>query len=104
MIAAAELQRAALGPEQVQEVVRLEQHVVELDERQALLPALLEALGGEHPVHGEVHANVAEELDVVQRREPVGVVDHQGAVEALELQEPAELFLLRFEVVVDLPL
>ena len=73
------------------EVVGLEDHVVELQERERLLAveALFHGFEAEHPVDREVPAVVAQEGDVVKRVEPVGVVGHQGRVVA-EVQEALE--------------
>ena len=63
--------------EHVVEVVALHDHVVELQEGQALLHALLVALGAQHVVHGEAGTYLAQQLNVVQVQQPVGVVQHQ---------------------------
>ena len=78
LVAAARLERAAELAELVQEVVRLEQHVVDLDEVQAarLQPVPVGRVA-EDLVDAEVLADVAQELDVAQRRQPVGVVDQE---------------------------
>ena len=67
-----------------QEVVRLQDHVVELEERQRLLAVepLLHRLEAEHAVDREVPAVLAQERDVVQGVEPVRIVGHQGAIGA----------------------
>jgi len=53
-------------------------HVVEFEERQRLLSlqAQLHAVEGQHAVDREVFADVAQERDVGEGVEPVGVVDH----------------------------
>ena len=51
LVVAAELHVAAVVLEQVVEVVGLHDHIVELQEGQALFHALLIALGPEHVVH-----------------------------------------------------
>ena len=53
LVVAAELHVAAVVLEQVVEVVGLHGHVVELEEAQTLLHALLEAFGAEHVVDRE---------------------------------------------------
>ena len=65
---------------QLQEVVGLQDLVVELDEGQALLQADLVRLGRQHAVHAEVPADVAQEIDVLERQQPVRVVDHDRPV------------------------
>ena len=62
--------------------------------REALLHALLVALGAQHVVHGEVRAHVAQQLDIVETEQPVGVVQHEG----LALGEVYELRHLDLEL------
>ena len=93
LLGAAELQGAAVAPVQLDEVGCLHQHVVELEESQRLLglqPAADE-LQGDHLVDGEVHAVLAQEVDVAQPVQPLGVVAHHrvGGV-ATEAQERLE--------------
>ncbi len=78
LVVAAELHVAAVVLEHVVEVVALHDHVVELQEGQTLLHALLVALGAQHVVHGEAGAHLAQQFNVVQVQQPVGVVQHQG--------------------------
>ena len=77
LVAPAELQGAPVASEGLEEVVGLEQHVVELKERQASLKARLVGVRAQHFVHGEVAAVVAQEGDVVQGQQPLGVVDQE---------------------------
>jgi len=64
-------------PVQLEKVVGLEDHVVELEEgeRRLAREALLDGLEGEHAVDGKVPAVVAQEGEVRERREPRVVVD-----------------------------
>src|SRR5690606_40405012 len=64
------------------EVVGLEQLVVELEEaeRDLGVEAVAVGLDRDHAVDGEVPADVAEELDVLELEQPVGVVEHDGVV------------------------
>ena len=91
LIRAAHLQPASVTPTELHEVVRLQHHVVELQERERLLAieALLHRLEAEHPVDGEVPAVLAQEGDVVERVEPLRVVGHQGRIIA-EIQVALE--------------
>ena len=93
LVIAAELHVAAVMLEHVVEVVALHDHVVELEEGQALLHALLIALGAQHVVDGEAGAHVAQQFDVVQIQQPVGVVQHQS----LAVGEVDELLHLLLE-------
>jgi hypothetical protein len=78
LVGATHLEEAALAAVELEEVVGLEDHVVELEKRQRLLAveARLHALEGEHAVDREVAADVAEELEIVEPVEPFGVVQH----------------------------
>ena len=100
LVVAAELHVAAVVLEQVVEVVGLHGHVVELQEAQALLHALLEALGPQHVVDGEAGTDVPDEVHIVQVQQPVGVVDHLGLALA-EVDEPGHLLLEAVAVVLD---
>ena len=87
--------------EQVVEIIGLHDHVVELQEGQALFHALLVALCTEHIVDGEACADLAQELDIIEVQQPVGVVDHDGFTFA-EINESLHLALEALGVVVDI--
>ena len=94
LVVAAALHDAVVLLEHVVEVVALHYHVVELEEAQTLLHALLVALGAQHVVDGEAGADVAQQLDIVELEQPVGVVEH----ESLAVGEVYELAHLDFEL------
>ena len=100
LVVAAELHVAAVVLEHVVEVVALHDHVVELEEGQALFHPLLVALGAQHIVDREAGAHLPQQLDVVQLEQPVGVVQHQGLALA-EINEALHLPLEAGGVVVD---
>jgi hypothetical protein len=79
LIGAAHLQHAAGALVELDEVVGLQDHVVEFEERQLLLAVEphLHRVEAQHAVDREMPADVAQEVDVVERIEPVGVVGHQ---------------------------
>ena len=79
--------------EHVVPVVALHDHVVELQEAEALLHALLVALGTQHVVDGEACAHFPQHIDIVQGLEPLGVIQHQ----CLTVGEVDELFHLALE-------
>jgi len=79
--------------EHVVEVVTLHDHVVELEEGQTALHALLIALGTQHVVDREAGTHVTQQLHIVQVQQPVGVVQHQSLV----IREVDELFHLLFK-------
>eukprot|EP01136_Pigoraptor_vietnamica_P003491 Opistho-1_new@32805 len=78
LIRSAHLQAAIGAARQLQEVIALEDHVVELEERQRLFAVepQLDRIEAEHPVDREMPADVAQERDVFELVEPVGIVDH----------------------------
>jgi len=84
----------------VVEVVALHDHVVELEEGQAFLHALLVALSTQHVVHAEAGTDFAQKLDVVEVQEPVGVIQHHSLAVA-KLDEALHLALEALGVMVD---
>src|SRR2546425_10934580 len=103
LIAAAHLDGAALAPEQVQEIVRLEQHVAELGVRDARVEPRLHRLLLEHHVHAEVLADVAQEVHEALLPEPFGVVEHDGArLRRIEVEQPRHLIAHALQVLADL--
>ena len=100
LVVAAKLHVAAVVLVQVVEVVALHGHVVEFQEGEALLHALLEALGPEHVVDGEAGPDVPDEIDVIQVEEPIGVVHHLGLALA-KLDEALHLLFEAGAVVLD---
>ena len=93
LVVAAELHVAAIVLEHVVEIVALHDHVVEFQEAETLLHALLVALGTQHVVDGEACAHLAQHFDIVQGLQPLGVIQHQG----LTLGEVDELLHLALE-------
>ena len=93
LVGAADLQGAVIAPVELGEVVGLEHHVVEFEEGQLVLAVEteLDRIHRQHAVDREMLADVAQEVDVVERRQPFGVVDHDGGVgPALEIDELGE--------------
>jgi hypothetical protein len=77
LVRAAHLQLDPELPVEVLEVGGLEEHVAELRERQATLEPGLDGVLGQHVGHGEVLADLAQEVEHRHRSQPVEVVDHQ---------------------------
>src|SRR5205823_12602746 len=73
------------------EVVGLQHHVVELEERQRLLALEPEphAVETQHAVHREMPAVFAQKWNVMQTVEPISVVRHDGAGGAVAEAEEA---------------
>ncbi len=65
---------------QLQEVGRLHQHVVEFEKGQRLLvlDSRADEFEAQHLVDRKVHAIVAQEVNVAEPLQPVGIVDHDG--------------------------
>src|SRR6185437_7297292 len=82
LIGAAHLHGAIMPPRQLQEIIGLEHHVVELEEGERLLALepQFDAVEAEHAVDREMPAIVPEEGDVVELVEPIGVVDHDNYI------------------------
>ena len=64
--------------EHVIKVIGLHDHIVEFQERKALLHALFVAFGAEHVVHTEARAHFAQQLHIIQVQKPLGIVQHHG--------------------------
>ena len=101
LVVAAELHIAAVVLEHIVEIVALHDHVVELQEAQALLHALLIALGPQHIVDGEAGTYLTQQIHVIQLQQPVGVVEHDGLA-LTELDKALHLALEALGVVVDI--
>ena len=68
-----------MAPSQFEKVVGLQDHVVEFKKGQRLLAVepQLDGLECQHPIDREVAADIAQERYVLQRVEPIGIVDEQ---------------------------
>ena len=91
LVGGAVLQRHAVVAVEVEEVHRLQQHVAELRVADPGLEPPSHDVALEHPVHREVLADVAQEVDRGQARRPVVVVDDRGGVRAVEADERLDL-------------
>ena len=80
LIGAAHLQAAAVAATQFDEIVCLQHHVIELDEAHRLLAfePELDAVHRQHAVDRHVPADIAQEVDVIELQEPLGIIDHDG--------------------------
>ncbi len=78
LVRAAHLQDADVALVEFHEVVGLQDHVIEFEEGERLiaLEPELHRIHGQHAVDREVPADVAQQRDIEQRVEPVGVVGH----------------------------
>ena len=90
---------------ELHEVVGLQDHVVEFEEGERLvaLEAQLHRIHGQHAVDREMPADVAQQRDVEERVEPVGIVGHHRVGRAVaEFQVVREALLDARHVGVDL--
>ncbi len=104
LVRAAELEPAVGAARQLQEVVALEDHVVELEEGKRLLAvhAELDAVEAQHPVDREMLADLAQEGDIFEPVEPLGIVEQDRVRRPVtEGQEAFEDPLDRGDVGVD---
>src|SRR4051812_45319933 len=86
---------------QLEEIIRLKQHVREFGVRNAPFHAALDRILLEHVVDREMLAHIAHEVDRPEAREPFGVVDHSGRVGAGKVEKALELFVNSCGVVGD---
>ena len=94
LVGAAQLDRAVVQQHQGHEVVGLEHLVAELGVRDPGAHPSLHGLPGEHGAQREVLADVAQEADHVELREPCVVVgEDRGVRPAVEIEERAHLAL-----------
>ena len=91
---------AVHGAVQVQEVIALQQHVVELDEAQALFQTGLEALCCQHAVDREMYADFPQEVHVIELQNPVRIVQHHCLV-IFKINQTAHLLAEAFCIVVN---
>jgi hypothetical protein len=90
LVGSAHLQNTAVALVKLHEVVGLQNHVIELKKRQRLLTleAKLHRIERQHLVDGEMAPDVAQEGNVMQLVEPLGVVRHDGA--SVEIEKAGE--------------
>ena len=76
LVVTAELHIAAVLFKEHIKVVGLHYHIVELKECESSFHTLLIALKGEHFVYREARAYLAQNVDIVEVEQPVGIVDY----------------------------
>ena len=104
LVRAAHLRDAVVAAMQFQEVIGLQDHVIELEEGERLvaIEAQLHRVHGEHAVDREMPANVAQQRNVLEIVQPVGVIGHERVLRAAaEGQVIGEAFLDALHVGVD---
>jgi len=95
------LQATTVILKKMQEIIGLQKHVVELDEIETLFQTDPVTLGGEHAVDAEVSSDIAKELDIIEPREPIGIIEHDG-LPLVEIQISRELYLKAARIAIDL--
>ena len=93
LVGPADLQLAAEPARQLDKIVGLQDRIVEFQkaERLVALEPKPDAVLGQHPVDREMPPDIAQQGDVTQLVEPVGIVDHHGVAGAIaEMQELCE--------------
>ena len=90
LVRATHLEPHAMPAVQLTEVEALQDHVIELEKSERLLPfqAKPHAVERQHPTDGEMTADVAQQADVAERVQPIGIVRHDGIGRAVP--EPHE--------------
>src|SRR5205814_968005 len=102
LVTASHLDGAAPVAEQVQEVVRLQQHVAEFGVGNARVEPRFHRLLLQHDVHAEVLSHIAQEVDEGLLDEPIGVVEDEGLRRSVEVEEPRHLVALALQMLADL--
>ena len=98
------MQHAAVALVELDEVIGLQDHVIEFEEGQLLLPLepQLDGIEGEHAVDGKMPADVAQKIDVIEPVQPIGIVGHDGIGRPVaELEKFREDGANAFEILLD---
>jgi anhydro-N-acetylmuramic acid kinase len=91
LVRAAHLQDAVVTLVEFNEIIALKNHIVEFKERQGLLAvkARLDTVEGQHAVDGKVTTDIAQEFQIVELCQPVGIVDHDSGIFAFIVENIA---------------
>ena len=78
LIGAAHLQRDTVALVQLDEIIGLQAHIVEFDEGQFLLSieTHFDRVHRQHAINREVATDIAQEVNVIERSQPFGIVGH----------------------------
>jgi len=98
LVGTAHLQAAAVGFVEALEVVGLQQLVTELGEGETRLQAVFDGVFGEHVAHRQGFTDGTQEVEDVHLLVEVDVVDQDGGVGPLEVEEFVDLLFLVFQV------
>ena len=101
LIIATHFQLQIVATMKLQEVIGLHNHVVELQEGQALFHTVLVALSCQHTVNSKMRSYIPQQLNVVQLAEPISVVDNQSLVIA-EIKKSSHLLLEAIAIVLNI--
>ena len=100
LIITAELEIAAVILVQSEEIISLHDHVIKFKECKALFHSLLVALSRKHAIDGEVGADFAQEVNIIEIKQPVRIVHHDGLVVG-KIDKTAHLDLETVDIVLD---
>jgi len=101
LVVAAHLQGTAVMLKQIQKIIALQEHVVELDKVEALFQADFVAFGSQHFVDAEMPADIAQEFNVVDFGKPVGIIEKQRMALG-EIKILGKLFAQALSIVINL--
>ncbi len=90
LVRAAHLQNAAVALVEFDEIIGLQAHVIEFEERQFLVAfePHLDGVHRQHAIDRKMPPDLAEKIDVVEAHQPVGVIGHDSVFAALaEVEE-----------------
>ena len=77
LIISAKFQITAVFLEQLIEIIRLHDHVVELEEAKPFFHSLLVTLCCQHTVYRKMRTNFAKDFYIVQPKKPVCIINHK---------------------------
>ena len=100
LIVPAHLEFAVIAFVELEEVIRLHDHIVELEEGQPLLPALLITLCSEHAIDSEMRTDISQEFDIVELAQPVPVIHHDCPI-IREIDETRDLLAEAVAIMTD---
>ena len=80
LVRPAHLEAAGRAARQLQKIIGLQDHVIEFEEGERLLPIQphLHRIEAQHPVDREMLADIAQERDIFEAVQPLRIVEHDG--------------------------
>ena len=99
LVTAPHLEHAVVRFPKVEEVIALDQLVAEFRKAHAAFQSVLHRVFGGHVIHGNVLADISNEIEEAEVFEPIVVVDYARCIGAFKVEKARELGLLTVEVV-----